>query len=136
MKKDYKKLYMYATIMTMCVLLIVLIACLSESRLDSYQEEYEDMLMERQSEIQELEDKLAELENENYELKKQVEENMTVQSKLDTQNQIMNDLTHVYKLIKDGKRQEARDNYAKIETSGFDDAALSYYEMLGSLLKK
>lgn len=136
MKRDYKKLYMYAIIMTMSVLFIVLIACLSESRLDRYQTEYENMLTARQSEIQALEDKLAELEDENYELKKQAEENMTAQSKLDVQNQIMNDLTQVYKLIKEGKKQEAKDNYARIETNGFDDAALSYYEILGSMLEK
>ena len=62
MKKDYKKLYMYAIIMTVSVLVIVLIACLSESRIDSYQTEYENKLTARKTEIDALEKKVAELE--------------------------------------------------------------------------
>lgn len=136
MKKDYKKLYMYAIIMTVSVLVIVLIACLSESRIDSYQTEYENKLTARKTEIDALEKKVAELEDENSELKKQNESSMTAQSKLDAQNQIFSDLTQIYMLAKQGKMQEAKTAFSAIETGGFDDSALAYYEILKDMLEK
>lgn len=136
MKKDYKKLYLYAIIMTVSVLIIVLIACLSESRISSYQSEYENMLTARKEEINRLQERVAELEDENSELRKQNESSMTAQSKLETQNQIFSDLTQIYMLAKQGKQQEARDLFSAVETNGFDDSALAYYEIIKDMLEK
>ena len=70
MKKNYIKVYGYAVIMIVCVIAIVLIACLSENRLDSYQEEYENTITVNQKQIESLEKEIAMLSDENKELKK------------------------------------------------------------------
>ena len=47
----------------------------------------------------------------------------------------MNDLTGIYKLIEEEKSEEAREQFSKIETSGFDNAELAYYEIIKNMLK-
>lgn len=135
MKRDYKKLYIYAAVMLVCVLLIVLIACLSESRIDSYQTEYENMITASQGEISELEKQVAKLENENDELREMNEECMTAQAKLDKQNQVMNELVEIYRLAKDGKKDAAKEKYSCIDTAGYDDAALALWEIIGEYVR-
>ncbi len=127
MKKDFKKVYSYGLIMIVAVLIIVLIACLSESRLDVAQEEYESMLSTHQTEIRVLEEELDTL-------RETVNQNMDIQAKLDKHNQIMNDLTEIYKLIEAGEKGSASDKIDKIETNGFDDGELAFYETLKKLL--
>lgn len=135
MKRDYKKLYIYAAVMLVSVLLIVLIACLSESRIDSYQMEYENMITASQGEIGKLEKKVAKLESENHELRESNEVSMTAQATLDKQNQVMNELVGIYRLAKDGKTAEAKEAYEHIDTGGYDDAALALWEIIGEYIK-
>ena len=127
MKKDFKKVYSYGLIMIVAVLIIVLIACLSESRLDTAQEEYESMLSTHQNEIRILEGEIDEL-------RETVNQNMDIQAKLDKHNQIMSDLTEVYNLIEAGEEKQASDKIARIEINGFDDGELAFYETLKKLL--
>ncbi|MBR5155233.1 MAG: hypothetical protein IKW62_01970 [Clostridia bacterium] len=136
MKKNYKKLYSYAIIMVVCVLAIVLIACLSENRIEGYQTEYEHALTVNQEQIQLLEEEIANLTKENYELKEKLEDNMSLGSDLITGQQAMSDMKDIYELYKSGKVAEAKKQFGKIEPIGFDDAALMYYEILSDLLKK
>ncbi len=136
MSKNYKKLYGYAVIMVICVLVIVLVACLSENRLEGYQTEYENALTMNQKQIQLLEEEIAKLSKENSELQKKLEENMSLGSDLVTGQQTMSDLKDIYELYKSGKSKDAKKQFSKIEPIGFDDATLAYYEILRDLLNK
>ncbi len=128
MQKDMKKVYSYGLIMIVAVLVIVFVACLSESRLDNAQEEYENMLISHQGEIDEL-------EKENSELREKINQNIDVQSKLDIHNQIMNELAEIYNLLNDGKKDQASEKLGKIETNGFDDGELAFYNAIKNLIE-
>ncbi len=132
MKKNMKKLYVYALIMVFCVIIIVLVTWMSESQksFQNEQSEFENKLTARQTEIQKLEKKNAELQDKVYELEKSKTENNEVQSKLDKYVQTMNDLTEVYKLAEAQKKSEAREKLSAIDPSGFDDAERAFYELL------
>ncbi len=135
-KKDIKKLYIYAAIMLVFVTAIVLVVSLSENRIDNYQTEYENKIMVGQAQIENLEKRIVELEEENHKLKQEIENKLTIQTELDTQVQVMNDLTEIYKLIKDGKISDAKEKFSKIETNGFDDSSLAFYEAIKKILEK
>ena len=135
MKKDMKKLYTYAIIMIVCVIIIVLIAAMSETRIDNFQTEYEGKLTASQTEIEALEKKIAGLDEENYKLKEEAKKNLTLQSDIEKNNQALNDLTEVYRLIENGDTEKAKEKFNVIETNGFDNAALAFYGALEKLLK-
>ena len=128
MKKDMKKVYSYGIVMIAAVLIIVLVACLSESRLDSAQEQYENMMTKQQ-------EKVGELEGEITQLKESLALNMDIQAKLDKHNQIMSDLTEIYNLTEEGRKDEAAEKFGNIETGGFDDGELAFYNLIKRLLK-
>ncbi len=136
MKKNYKKLYGYAIIMVVCVLVIVLVAALSENRLEGYQTEYEEVMTAGQKQIQLLEEEIESLTNENAELKKELEKFNSLGSDLVTTQQAMSDLKEIYEEYKSGNTAEAKKRFDKIEPIGFEDATLSYYEILKDLLNK
>lgn len=136
MKKNIKKLYVYGLIMIVCVIVIVLIAWMSDTRVNNYQSEYETQLTARQSEIDVLQKRIAELEDKNSELEKTNKENIDALAKLDKYSQTMNDLTEVYKLFKDGKEEEAKNLFSQLDTTGYDDGALAFYEILKEILQK
>ncbi len=136
MKKNYKKLYGYAIIMLACVLVIVLIAALSENRLDGYQNQYEKAMTAGQKQIEILEEEIIALTEENSELKRELEDFQKLNSDLVTGQQAMSDLKDIYKMYKSGKAAEAKKQFDKIEPMGFDDATLNYYEVLKDLLNK
>ncbi len=135
MKKNYKKLYGYAIIMVACVLVIVLMAALSENRLEGYQTEYEEAMTAGQKQIHMLEEEIVSLTKENSELKKEVEKYQSMGSDLVTGQQVMSDLKDIYEMYKSGKVQDAKKQFNKIEPMGFDDYTLAYYEVLKDLLK-
>lgn len=134
MKKNVRNAYKYLAIMLVFVIAIVAVVCFSESRIENQQEIFENKIISGQNQIEALEKKIVELEKENKELKESVENKMTIQSDIDTQSQIMNDLTEIYKLAKDSKIAEAKDKFRKIETMGFDDAALAFYGAIKKIL--
>ena len=103
MKKDFKRLYTYGLIMIVCVIIIVIFAWLSSTKLESSQADYEDKLMQNRTQIEELEKRIADLEDEKYKLEKEVKKNTDAQAKLDVANQALNDLTEVFKLIEIGR---------------------------------
>lgn len=135
MKKDFKKVFGYGLIMIIAVLVIVIIACLSESRVDDAHETYKSVLSENASVIETLEKEKAELENKIAELEKTLENSMDIQAKLDRHNQVMSDLTEVYNFIKEGKNGLAADRLKVIEPVGFDDGELAFYEALRNMVK-
>lgn len=136
MKKDFKRLYTYGLIMIVCVIIIVIFAWLSSTKLESSQADYEDKLMQNRTQIEDLEKRIADLEDEKYKLEKEVKKNTDAQAKLDVANQALNDLTEVFKLIEAGDLDTAKEKFGKIETGGFDDAALAFYGALNSILNK
>ena len=136
MEKNYKRIFGYALIMVIIVLIIVLIACLSESRLENFQEQYQENITINQKQVLELENKIERLEKENSKLKEKLEKNLTITSDVVTSQQALSDLKDIYQKYKAGKVAEARTDLDKIEPMGFDDATLSYYELLSDILKK
>lgn len=136
MEKNYKRIFGYALIMVISVLIIVLIACLSESRLENFQEQYQDNMTINQKQVLELENQIDRLEKENSKLKEKLEKNLTITSDVVTSQQALSDLKDIYQKYKSGKVAEARSDLDKIEPMGFDDATLSYYELLSDILKK
>lgn len=136
MKKNYKRIYAYAIVMLLCVLAIVLIACLSENRLDSYRTEYEQMLSINEKKIISLEEDIVELSEKNAELEEKAKEAERLLSDIQTGQQALSDMTDIFDLWKAGKKSDARQQFSKIETAGFDDANLAYYELLDALLNK
>ena len=136
MKKNYRKLFGYGIIMAVCVLIIVLIACLSENRIEVYEDEYEKSVLATQKQLDGLEEKIVELTNENFELKKQLEKINGLESDLVTTQQALSDMKDIFEIYKNGDLVGAKKAYEKIEPIGFDDSTLAYYELLGELLKK
>ncbi len=136
MEKNYKRILGYALIMVISVLIIVLMACLSENRLENFQEQYQENMTISEKQVLELENQIDRLEKENGELKEKLEKNMTITSDVVTSQQALSDLKDIYQKYKSGKVPEARADLEKIEPMGFDDATLSYYELLSDILKK
>lgn len=135
MKKNYKRVLGYALIMIACVLAIVFVASLSENRLEDYQEEYDKNITLSQKQISGLEKQLETLEKENRALKKKLETNLAISSDAVTTQQALSDLKEIYADYKSGKISDAKAALKKIEPMGFDDAVLSYYEILSDILK-
>ncbi|MBQ2931360.1 MAG: hypothetical protein IJE62_00745 [Clostridia bacterium] len=134
MKKNYKKIFGEALVLAACVLIIVLVACISENRLDDYQEEYQKDITLSQAQVKKLEDKIDELEGEKAELQKKLDEALASASDSLTNQQALSGLKEIYEKYKSGNKYDAIKEFKKIETMGFDDATLSYYELLSDIL--
>lgn len=135
MKRDYKRVCVYGIIMLLCVAFIVIVGWLSQKRIDTQETEYQNMITANQNSIRVLEEKIADLENENAELRERLSQSMMLQSDITTSNQALADLKEIYDTFKDGKAEQARAEFKKIETMGFDDTALAYYEILKDILE-
>lgn len=134
MKKNYKKIFGEAIVLAACVLIIVLVACISENRLDDYQEEYQKGITLSQAQVEKLQAKIEVLEDEKAELQKKLDEALASASDSLTNQQALSDLKGIYEKYKSGKMHEARKEFKKVETMGFDDSTLSYYELLSDIL--
>ena len=133
-KKNYKKIMGYALVMVVSVLIIVLVAALSENKLDEYQLEYEESMTISQKQIATLEEKIKKLEKENSDLEKRIEAGMNFGSDLVTGQQAFLDMKEVYEIYKSGDVKGAKLKFSKIETMGFDDILLGYHEILSEVL--
>ena len=135
-KKNYKKIMGYALVMVVSVLIIVLVAALSENKLDEYQLEYEESMTISQKQIATLEEKIKKLEKENSDLEKRIEAGMNFGSDLVTGQQAFLDMKEIYEIYKSGDKTSAKAKFSKIETMGFDDILLGYHEILSEVLSK
>ena len=135
-KKNYKKIMGYALVMVVSVLIIVLVAALSENKLDEYQLEYEESMTISQKQIATLEEKMKKLEKENSDLEKRIEAGMNFGSDLVTGQQAFLDMKEIYEIYKSGDKTSAKAKFSKIETMGFDDILLGYHEILSEVLSK
>lgn len=135
MKKNYKAVLGYALVMTFFVLVIVLISLASENKLSKYQKEYAEGSLASQRQIELLEEKINMLSKENEALEAMLHQNQTLGSDLVTTQQAMSDMKDIFLLYKEGKVKEAKTQFERINTMGFDDNLVSYYELLSFLLK-
>ncbi len=135
MKKNYKAVLGYALVMTFFVLVIVLMSCVSENKISEYQKEYAEGSATFQKQIELLEEKINMLSKENEALEKMLHQNQSLGSELVTTQQAMSDMKDIFLLYKEGKVKDAKTQFERINTMGFDDNALSYYELLSFLLK-
>ncbi len=135
MKKNYRRIFGYALIMCICAMILVIGACLSENRLENYQEQYNENMTLSQQQILKLQEQVKTLETEKAELEKTLDDKMSLGSDLVTSQQALSDLKDIYQIYKSGNKDKAKKQFAKIEPLGFDDATLSYYEILSDLLK-
>ncbi len=122
--------------MIACVLIIVLVAALSENRLEGYQTEYEEAMTAGQKQIQMLEEEIVTLTQKNKELEKEITELKKSTSDLVTAEQAYTDLKDIYDMYKSGRVTEAKKQLGKIEPMGYNDATMNYYEVLKDLLNK
>lgn len=136
MKRDYKRVLVYGLTMLVCVALILVIAILSDNKIDGYETSYQDLVETSQNNIRILEEKNHELEKENKDLKDKLEKAMTLESDVATLDQVFSDLREIFEMYRDGEVAEARKRFEKIEPMGFDDEALCFYEALKELMKK
>ncbi len=136
MKRDYKRVLMYGLTMLVCVALILVIAILSDNKIDGYETDYQNLVETSQNNIRILEEKNHQLEKENKDLKEKLEKSMTLESDVATLDQIFSDLREIFEMYRDGKVDAARKRFEKIEPMGFDDETLCYYEALKELMKK
>ena len=148
MKREFKKVYGYALIMVVVVMLIVLIVCLSEAQNEKKVNTYKAALEKNKSEVELLQDKVKLLESEKGtletekgaleiekgELESQLKTSMDIQAKADKHNQIMGELTEVYNFYKDGETTKATEKLESIDSTGFDDGELAFCEALKVLL--
>lgn len=136
MKRDYKKVLLYGLTMLACVALILVIAIVSDNKIDGYESNYQSLVKVSESNIKMLEKEIDVLEKENKDLKEKLKKSMTLESDVATLGQIFADLREIFELYQDGNVEEAREKFEKIEPMGFDDKTLCYYEALKELMKK
>ena len=135
MKKNYKKIFGYALILGVCALLMVVFACLSENRLEDFEEQYKNDLTLNQKQILSLEEQIKSLEKENLKLKEELNKSQSLGSDLVTSQQVLSDLKEIYGKYKSGDVTVAKAELEKIEPLGFDDATLAYYQILVDIVK-
>ncbi len=135
MKKNYKRIFGYAIILGVCALLMVGFACLSENRLEDFEEQYKNDLTLNQKQILGLEQQIEMLEEENARLKEAIGKSESLGSDLVTSQQAISDLKEIYEKYKAGETEVAKAELKKIEPLGFDDASLAYYQILIDIVK-
>ena len=137
-RKD-KKLFITLILMFLIVASLILITWLYEGR----NREYEDAIAAKDKTLNSITMSYGELKEENKTLTKTVkelkEENELLKNSLGTfstetdfatYQQILNDLSDISLMIKEGNKEGAKEELLKINPSGFDNTALSFYESL------
>lgn len=140
MKKSDRKIFVYALIMAASVLLIILIAAMSEMRTDKLENNYKKIITEQTKAAENYSEKLANLQEENAKLKKELSEIKTKASEVtssgETYNQAMKILSDIYLLIESGDKEKAKTELEKFDTSTFDDTIINYKKALLKLIEK
>ena len=140
MKKSDRKIFVYALIMAASVLLIILIAAMSEMRTDKLENNYKKIITEQTKAAENYSEKLVKLQEENAKLKKELNEIKTKASEVtssgETYNQAMKLLSDIYLLIESGDKEKAKTELEKFDTSTFDDTIINYKKALLKLIEK
>lgn len=136
-KKD-KTLFVTIISMLIIIISIILVVVIYERKNDEYineiktKEKYLDSL---ENSHESLEDEVEKLNEEIEELNRLKNENILNDGNMATYYQSMIDLSDISFMIKEGKIKEAKNELLKINPSGFDFTALSFYESLCRELK-
>ena len=140
MKKEDRKIFVYALIMAASVLLIILIAAISEMRTDKLENNYKKIITEQTKAAENYSEKLVNLQEENAKLKKELSEIKTKASEVtssgETYNQAMKLLSDIYLLIESGDKEKAKTELEKFDTSTFDDTVINYKKALLKLVEE
>ncbi len=131
---------LFVTIISILIIIIsiILVIFIYERKNDSYineiktKEKYLDTLKDSH---EALEDEVEKLNNEIEELNRIKRENIPSDGNMATYYQSMIELSDISFMIKQGKIKEAKEELLKINPSGFDFTALSFYESLCRELK-
>lgn len=139
MKKEDKKIFIYALLMSGAVLLIILISCLSDMKFDSMENNYKKIITEQTNEAESYAKNLQLLQEENVKLKNELDELKNKSSKItsdgETYSQAMKILSDIYLLIESGDKEKAKEELEKFDTSTFDDTIINYKKALIELVK-
>ncbi len=135
MKKNNKRIFLFAIVLLVCVSLIVITGCTPRKKTDDNEIIYKNMIEESRQAIKILEEENAELKKENKDLQTKLIQAMSEKSEQATQGQALSDLIDIYELYKSGNTGDASKNLKKIEPMGFDDATLAYYKILKDILE-
>ena len=129
-RKQANNLFTYAIIMIICVIIIILIAAMADNR----EEEIDNRINETEQTSANIQNQLVELEDENYALKKQNQEYADREGSHNDYVSALGNLTSVWNLYSSGDVEGAKAALAAVDTTGFDENQLSYYNALYKLL--
>lgn len=161
--KRNKMVFIYGLIMLVVVALVVVLGYVTGPQHDESQETSQTLIDEKQNSIRRLEEELegAKKENSNLIVEKDElllqqkndaakiqsleAENKTLKEQLDsatalteadavTMAQALADLKDIYENHKAGNVQDAKEAFEKIDTNGYSDEVLAYYELLKDVL--
>lgn len=133
-QKSTSRIATYATIMLLMVILVIIIAAIADNREQSIEETYKSQLEQSTQANLTIQDQITSLSNENYELKeklKSADEKNTALSKAD---ELCQQLSEINKLIKDNKKDEAKEKYAQIDSSDIPESVSEFYSMITDAL--
>jgi len=136
-KKD-KTLFITIILMLIIFISVIFVVFLYERKND----EFENQLNSKEKYLNSLKDSNEELKYTNEKLEDTVEDlkeeindnennsSLSFEGDMATYYQSMIDLSDISLMIKEGKTKEAKEELQKIDTNGFDQTALSFYEIL------
>ena len=101
---------------------------------DNREEEIDNRINETEQTSANIQNQLVELEDENYELEKQNQEYAEREGAHNDYVSALVNLTSVWNLYSSGDLEGAKAALAAVDTTGFDENQLSYYNALYELL--
>ena len=138
MKKDDRKIFLYAMIMAAAVLVIIVVAYMSEMKIDSVEDSYKKIITEQSQKAENVSKELQLLQEENVRLKKELNELKNKKAETissgETYNQETKILSDIYLLIESGDIGKAKKELEKFDTSTFDDTIINYKKALEKLI--
>lgn len=139
MKKDDRKIFLYALLMSAAVLVIIVVAYMSEMKIDSVEDSYEKIITEQSQKAENVSKELQLLQEENVRLNTELNELKNKKAETissgETYNQATKLLSDIYLLIESGDIEKARKELEKFDTSTFDDTIINYKKALQKLIE-
>lgn len=133
-QKRTGKIATYATIMLLMVILVIIIAAIADNREQTIEETYKSQLDQSTQMNLSIQDQITSLSNENYALKekeKKADEQIASLSKTD---ELCRSLSDINKLIKENKKDEAKQKFSEIDASSVPESVSEFYLIISDLL--
>lgn len=124
MGEQKKKLFTYAIIMLVAAVIIVLIAYMSENRVDIY----EQQITKSESEVAASQAELVKLRDDNYELTKINEQYMTTASDFENYRVLLNTVKEAWDLHNAGDDEAAAKKLETLDRTTLDDTVGAFYD--------